>query len=833
MTYPAVLRSLARSRGMAAAVVLTLAVGVAALTLTFGVVHAALWRQPSFRDAERLAVMFLVRNPQGEPQRRERWSFQRLSMLHAQQRSFERTANFSANSVTLTGGGDSDAELIRGESTAAAYFQVLGAAPSQGRVYTADEDNPSAPAAVVVISHSLWRRRWPDAADATAVLGNAIRLNGATLTIIGVMPDGFRGISGQAEFWVPATLTAQLTYADYVRTNQNFISVVGRLKEGVSLADANAELAVLGATINRAQPSDPRQPDERVTATAVSLNEIRADRSVRRSLRVLMTAVVLLHLLACANVVNLLLGRAAARRHESAVRTALGSSSRRLFVFMMTDGLVLGTVGSLLGVWSAWWLSSMVTPPANVWAPRNFYGTIAPFDTPAFGAVALGFGLALAALTTMLIAIPPALSAFRGDILSGIKAGARGLASHSFSLRRPSARGLIVSIESALAILLVVAAGLLIDSYQRMRRTELGLGVDPGRVLTFWVIPSEVKVPVAAAPRFVARLLEAIERAPGVEAATVDGGGPLSGTASALLYIAGRPAPAPGQAPPVLRHYVAPTHFSTLGIPVIRGRVFTTSDVHGAPRVAVISQSAAKRFWPDEDALGKRVWFSGGSSFNSPDSSAEIVGIVGDVVYAPLDQRPNAASFYTPFAQFTYASRMVFVRAAGNAMALVPDVRRAITSVDPDVSMRDVQPLSQIVGSSWARNRFDAFLFGGFGAGAIVLAASGIFAVLAYAVATRTREFGIRIALGASAPRVVQLVLKEGLAFPLMGMAVGVAASFAVTRLLRSSLYEVSPMEPRVFALTIALLVASSVTACIVPALRAARSDPTEALRAD
>jgi putative ABC transport system permease protein len=283
----------------------------------------------------------------------------------------------------------------------------------------------------------------------------------------------------------------------------------------------------------------------------------------------------------------------------------------------------------------------------------------------------------------------------------------------------------------------------------------------------------------------------------------------------------------------VLRHYIAPDHFTTLGIPVLRGRVFTATDVAGAPRVTVISETAARRFWPEEDPLGKRVWFGGGSSFNSPDSSAEIVGIVGDVVYAPLDQRPNFASFYTPFAQFTYASRMVFLRTAGDPLSVVPDVRKAIAAVDPELAMRDVQPLTGIITGSWARHRFDATLFGGFGVTALLLAASGIFAVLSYAVARRTREFGIRIALGANPGRVLWHVLREGMAFPLAGLVVGVAASLAITRLLQSSLYEISPQEPRVFVGTAALLIVVAAAACLVPAWRATRADPMEALRAE
>jgi putative ABC transport system permease protein len=278
---------------------------------------------------------------------------------------------------------------------------------------------------------------------------------------------------------------------------------------------------------------------------------------------------------------------------------------------------------------------------------------------------------------------------------------------------------------------------------------------------------------------------------------------------------------------------VAPDHFVTLGIPLRRGRVFTDHDAADAPRVTVISETAARRFWPDEDPLGKRVWFGGGSNFNSPDSTAEIVGIVGDVVYAPFDQRPNLASFYTPYAQFTYASRMVFLRTTREPLTLVPDVRKAIASVDPELAMRDVQTLEEVVSGSWRRHRFDALLFGGFGAAALLLAATGIFAVLSHAVADRTREFGIRIALGAQARTVLWQVLREGMSFPVVGLLIGITAATAATRVLRSSLYGISPYEPRNFAMTTAVLLIVAILACLVPAWRATRSDPMEALRTE
>lgn len=826
MPLSATFRSLARARALSFGVVLTLALGVAALTTTFGVVNAALFRQPPFHDAGRIALLFLQRNPEGEPSRRERWSFARFHLLRQLQRSFEDVASYSPSALTLS--GDQNAEQVQGERVSASYFPLLRVGAARGRLFTEAEDDPASPTPVVVLGHRLWTRRW--AADSD-IVGRTIRLNGVPLTVIGVLPPEFVGLSGRAELWVPRTMTPQLTYAEYLTTNQNFISAVGRLRPGVELSAARSELAIVGANINRAIPSDPEAPDEHVTATATTLNEARADGTVRRSLFVVLAAMALLHLLACANVANLLLGRAAAKRHESAVRLAMGSSGSRLFGHLLTDGVLLAATGGALGIFLAAWASTVIAPPTNVWAPRNFYGSLAPFDSPTFGVVELTFGIGLAIATTVLVAVPAAMSAFRVDVSSGIRTGSRGISANAITLRRPTARGLIVSLEAALAMLLVVAAGLLIDSFQRMAKTSIG--VDPANVLTFWVIPSEARIPPATAPAFVSRLIEAVSRVPGVRSVSVDGGAPLAGTANSVLFIGGRPVTRPADAPPVLRHYIAPDHFATLGIPIRRGRVFTETDVAGAPRVTVISETAARRFWPGEDPLGKRVWFGSGSNFNSPESSAEIVGVVGDVVYAPLDQRPNFASFYTPYTQFTYASRMVFARTAGDPMSAVPEIRKAIATVDPELAMQDVQPLSSVVNGSWARHRFDAMLFGGFGIAALLLAASGIFAVLSYAVAGRTREFGVRIALGAQPGHVVRGVLREGMAFPLAGLAIGVASSLAVTRLLQASLYEISPQEPRVFAGTAVLLVVVAAIACLVPAWRATRVDPMEALRAD
>ena len=794
------------------------------MTTTFGSVNAALFRQPPFHEAARLAVLHLQRNPTGEPPRQERWSYARFERLRRLQKSFEDIASYSPASVTLSSGAD--AELVSCERVSASYFSVLRIAAVRGRLFTEREDDPGAQAPVAVISDGLWTRSFASDPD---IVGRTIRLNGVPLTVIGVLAPGFSGLSGRATIWIPRTMSSQITYAEYVTTNQNFIPAVGRLRPGVDLESARSELGVLGAEINRALPSDPQNPDERVTATATPLNRVRTGPLVRRSLFVLLGAVALLHLLACTNVINLMLGRATARQREYAVRAALGSSARRLFGQTLIEGFVLAAIGGAAGVMLAWWATAAVTPPASAWSTT--YGELASFDLPAFSGIELIFGLTLAFATAVLVAIPSAINASRVDVSRGLRTTSRSVAGGGLSLRAPTTRGVIVGVEAALAALLVVGAGLLLDSVRRMRQVDIG--VDTDRVLTFWVIPSEARIPPAQAPAFITRLLAAIAPVPGVESVSVDGGGPLSGSASSTLFIAGQPTPPIGQAPLITRHYVAPDHFRTLGIPLLRGRGIAGTDSAGAPRVTVISESAARRFWPNEDPIGRRVWFGGGSNFDSPDRSAEIVGIVGDVRYQSFDRTVNLASFYTPYMQFTYPARMVFVRTAADPMSLVSDVRRAVGTVDPELALQDVRPLTDVVSTSWARRRFDATLFTGFGLAALLLAASGIFAVLAHSVESRRREFGIRIALGARTDRVLWQVLREGLAFPIAGLTLGLGAAIWITSVLQSLLFETSPQDGRVFAVVIAVIVGSSTLACLGPAWRATRADPIEALRSE
>lgn len=820
------LRWLTHERGLAFAVIVMMTITVAALTMAFGFVDAATLRLPPFPEADRLVIVYSTHTDGSAEPRNERWSYPRAFRLRELAKSLEQVANYSGTEIALT--GTEATESLRGEFVSPTYFSALSARAAIGRTLDASEDRAAGASPVAVLAHELWQRRF--GADAS-ILGRTIEVNGNSLTVVGVMPEGFRGLTDRAQLWMPATMAPVLTYPDYLVSDQNFISVVARVGDDATLASANDELRTLGARLYEEIPEIGADSSDRPGAVGVTLNEARVHPDVRRAALLLFAGVALLHLLACANVISLLLGRVVAAQRESAVRTALGSTARALFGLHFLEGALLTGLGGVLGTLLALRMGTFVTVPTDVWGPRNFYGSLAAFATPAFSWTTPAFGAGLTIVSVLIVASIPAATGARVDLIKGLRDAPRGSSGDGGSLRRPSVRNVIVAVETALAVVLLVAGALMIDSFIRMRGTDIG--VDAASVLTFSIMPSDARVPVAAAPEYIRRMLEAISAVPGVLSATVDGGAPVSGTARSRLLIAGRPQPREDDAPPVLRHYVAPDHFATLGVPLVRGRTFGTQDIAGRPRVAIISESSARRFWPDEDPIGQRVWFTGGSSYNSPDSSAEIVGIVGDVMYEPLDVGPNRNSFYTPYAQFTYGWRMYFVRTAGEPSTMTAAMRTAVHHVDPDVPLTDVQTLEARIGSSWSRQRLNAGFFGAFAVLALGIAVSGIYAVVSYMVGQRTREVGIRLALGSQPLAVFRLVVREGMIFPLVGLAVGTLAALGMGGLLRASLYGVTSTEPRVLSATIAVLAVAAIVACIVPARRATRVDPSEALRAE
>ena len=805
----------------------TVALATASCTIVAALVDAALLRQPPFHEADRLAVLYVTRLSPTGGLTRQRWSFPRFQLLRdaARPALFTEVASFTrASTLTLSGGGD--AEPVEGEVVSASYFPLLSLTPALGRTFALDERDDTRGRAEVVIGYDLWQRRF---GAEHAVLGQRLAINGVGFAIVGVMPRDFRGLTGRAELWIRPAMATAITYPGYVTTNQNFISVAGRLAPGVTLERAAAMLREIGAAIDRAAPTEREARGDRFSATALSLNAARVDASERQWVLLLAGGVGFLFLLACANVSNLLIVRALGRRRELAIRAALGATPTAIARAVAGEGVALATVGGAVGAAIAALTLPALVMPARLIAPRNMYGSIGAFADPTVDARFLALAVGVAVLATIACALLPTLLPRAIDLTRDLKDGAP-TSTAGASPRRLTIRSLIVVLETALALMLLVAGGLMVESYRRLRSAPLGF--EPRHLLTFWIMPSEAAYPPSGAPAFVERVLAEIGRVPGVVAASVDGCTPVStGCANSTLYVIGRPQPRPEDAPPVLRHYVAPEHFRTLGVPLLEGRTFDAGDRAGRQRVAIINQLAATRFFPNENPIGKYVWFGGGSSFDRPDSAAEIVGVVGDVAYQSLDERPMQPDFYTPYGQFTYAARAVLVRSLGAPAAIVPAVRAAVARAAPGVALREIRTMEEQLGYASAGRRFDTILLAAFASIALLLAGMGIYAVVAHAVAQRTREVGIRIALGASSRDVVAMVIRDGMTLPAIGLAAGIVGSLGLTRVIRSALYGVSATNPGVYMMLTAVLAACGIAACYFPARRAARVDPLVALR--
>ncbi len=818
------IRALVRRPTFAAFAIATLAVGIGASTALFSVADAALLRPPPFPAADRLDELYLTSRAHGHGLTRMRWSYARYDMLRRFASSYSAIAAYGPYEFNLSG---TDApQRVGTEAVSATYFRTLGVDAHLGRTFVPAEDSAGGPAAVTVIGFDLWTSRF--GAD-RAVIGRSVRLNGVDITVIGVMPRGFQGLTGSAELWVPSAMVPRLSYADYHTTNQDFISVVGRRAPGVTLEQARAQLAVLGVRIEHVLPSDADVPTV-FSATAVPLSEARIDPAYRRAILVLLTAVLLLLLLTCANVAGLELGRNIGRAREIAVRLAIGADQARVVKLLLTETSVVALFGGAAGAIIATWAPHLIQLPGAIAGPGNQYGQLGEFAAPRLGAAVLGFAVVMAGAAAVLAGLLPALTASRTDLSAGLKHG--GARAWPGRRGRRDLRAMLVIGEVALALVLSAGAMLAVGAARRLEHVPLG--IEPAHVLTFRIAPSNVRYPTATAPALIEHVLGAVAAVPGVEAATVDACAPL-GTrcANSTLYVVGRPAPPPGLAPQVLRHYVGPDHFRTLGVPIVRGRAFTAADRAGLPRVAIINETAAHRFWTGQDPIGQHVWFGGGSSFDRPDSSAEIVGVAGDVPYGSSAGAAMLPSFYTPYLQFTYAERMVMVRTRGDPNELVPALRAAVASVDQGVAVFDVRELADRLGDAWSRPAFTGHVLTAFAVLAAVLAAAAIYGIAMQRVRERERELGIRVALGASAPQIRCLVIGEGLGLVGVGLAAGAGASLVLFRLMRTVLADMGPLEPGVLAALAVGAVSVSLAATWGPARRAAHTDPAVTMRAD
>ena len=809
-------RTLVRMGGITVVAVTTLAVGIGATTTMFSAASAALLRPLPFADPDRLVLLFTTRTTPAEGLMRSRWSKSLFDTLVRSVTSYDSIASFTPSLVSISG-GHGEPEQIDAEIVSPPYFTVLRVTPARGRSFGPDDDRAPGDAPVAMLSDRLWRQRY--GAD-PSLLGGVVRVNGVPLTVVGILPAGFAGLSDKAEIWIPRMMAPQLTYAEYLTTPQRFISSVARLKDGVTLDQANAELTAVSAAF---VPPDTTA-DARWGAMAERIGDARVDPALRRSVLLLLGAAACVLLITCANVAGLLLARGRMRRRELAVRMAIGSGRARIARQLLTESLVLAGVAGVGGVGLAIWgvrLFTAYAPPVLL----SYRLTISAFSTPALDPRALLFALVVTLITSALCGLAPALETARASLTQSLREDERG-----GSPRRRVFRALVVT-EVALAVLLLSGAGLLLESFTRM--LHLRQGFDSDRVLTFWVRPPTSQYDVTEGPAIVDRLLASVEKVPGVESAAVNRCTPFTGCSRTNLFFTDRPND-PRTAPEVGRHYTSPDYFKTLGIPVVAGRVLSSNDRPGRPPVAVINESAARRFWPGDNPLGKRVWFGTTTGpFADAAHSVEIVGVVGDVKYEAIDwpDSEGRPEFYTSYLQFSFPDTMLIVKTSGASSALVPAMRRAVSAVDPVLPIYDVLTLDDRIAGALSRPRFNALLVAGFAGAALLVAALGVYGMLSYSVSSRLREMGVRLALGAAPPRIVRFILAEGLRLAIAGILIGLLFAIAAGRLLRSFVADVSASNPWILGSVTVVMLAVASLAAFLPARRASAVDPISVLR--
>jgi predicted permease len=804
-------RGLRRMPGTAVLAVATLAIGLAATATMFSAAYAALVRAVPFRDPGRLLVLSITRQTTRDGTISLRWSPAAIEGLEQRAQAFDAIGTFTRTTVGIK--QDDIVEQVDGEIVSSGYFQVLDVPPVTGRPFSRSDEAPGQ--AVAILGERLWKRRF---GGDPAIVGRRVTVNGVSMTVVGVMPEWFAGISGQAAVWIPIGMAPQLTYREYLTTSQHFINVIARLRPNVTLDQANAELAAIGPSLPN-EASSSAQP-ARWSAAARLLDDARIDSGERRSLLVLLSAVGCVLLVTCVNIATLLLTRARTRRGEMAIRLALGASRGQLIRQLLAESLLLASVGAILGItlatWGIAWLRDW--GPGIVAAPQNDYAQIATFAAPGIDAVVVAFVAVLTIVTTLAFGLAPALSASRSDPASALADSSRSVTARQL----PRALSLLVICQIGIGVLLVGGALLLVAT---LRHLQEGRGTfDAREVVTFWINPPASRYADETGPAIVERLLDRIQQIPGITGASVNRCTPYGSTcARTLVFFPGRPAAATN-APVVGRHYVSRDYFSTLGIPLRRGRLLSPDDRQGRPPVTVINETAARRFWPGEDPIGKQVWFGSGTGFTDPARPATVVGVVGDVKYWPLNE-PIGPDFYTSYLQFTYPSSMFIVKTT-DAGAAVTAVRSAILGVDSTLPVYDVRHLDERVEDALSRQRFTAVITSGFAVVAAILAAMGVFGIMAYAVALRREELALRLALGASPNDLRGDVLRRAGLLALAGSAIGLSAAVVLFRLLRSVLYGVAPADPIALTAATAAMCLVALAAAAAPAWRASVTDP-------
>jgi putative ABC transport system permease protein len=796
-------RLLLRSPGFTAIAVATLAIGIAANTAVFSVVNTLLIQPLPYRDADRLAVVWEHNLPRDK--KNNVVSPGNFMHWREMQRSFEDMAAISGTigssfSVTVTGAGEP--EEVPVQLVTASFFSVLGVNPALGRPFTIEEDRPFSN--VVVISDRLWRRKFSGDPD---LLRKAITIDGTPRELVGIMPPGFSYLDKTVDVWLPMGFTAEAR-----NPRGRWINVSGRLNPGVTFEQAQQDMTRVHAELSRMFPDS----NTGWTARVVPLHEELAG-NVRPALLILLSAVAFVLLIACANVANLLLARATSRQRELAVRAALGAGRLRIVRQLLAESLVLAIVGGVTGLLLAGWGLTVLRAVVAQKLP------IQRLEAVGIDGWVLGFTLFISLCTGLVFGLVPALSVSGSALNDALKDGGRS----GSAARGNRMRATFVIGEVALALVLLVGAGLLIRSFVNLLNTSPGFEAE--RTLTLDVsLPRSRYGDNAKRIDFFRRLLERVTALPGVEAAGSVSFLPLTGLGAATGYeVVGQPIPPKGEEPVCDVRVATNGYFKALGIPLIRGRWFNEEDPNDISNRVIINEAMARRHWPNEDPIGKRIKISWNDTRED-----EIVGVVGDVRHTSLETEPRAMNYW-PYRRFPYNTMTLAVKTSGKPTSYVNSITSIVRNMDPLLAVSDIRTMEQVIGDSVAQRRLTMLMLAIFAGAALVLAAVGIYGVIAYSVTQRTQEIGIRMALGANRRDVVWMVVKNAMVLTGTGIALGALGGLALTRLMRELLFHVRPADPMTFVAVAAVLATVALAASFFPGRRAARVDPLIALRAE
>jgi putative ABC transport system permease protein len=803
------LRMLLKSPSVSIVATIALALGIGANTAIFSVVNAVLLRPLPFPDSESLVAVFETNLERGL--QRGSHSYPNFMDIHAQNTVFEHMSSYHGGDFIMTGRGEP--ARLQGSVVTADLFPLLGIQPILGRTFLPDEDKPTQTGRVVILSHALFQQRF---GGDPSIINQRITLDGVSFTVIGVMPASFEFPiqNDPVELWT--TIAGDASGSEPVTTQRgaHFLQVIARLKSGVTKEQAQAELTTIASRLEQQYPDTNTRRTLRIEPALTALVG-----DVRPALLILLGAVACVLLIACANVANLLLARATSRHKEMAIRSALGASRVRVIRQLLTESVLLSLLGGGIGLLLAVWWSDLLVALGKDDIPRAVH---VGMDWRV-----LGFTLGVSLLTGLIFGLAPAFHSSKTELVESLKEGGRGTSEGG---RRNRVRNVLVVVELAIAVILLVGAGLLMQSLWRLQKVNSGL--QPENVLTFNVVLPEVKYNSDKQAQFFIDLKQRLESTPGVQSASAILPLPLSGDRFSISFeIEGRPLP-PKDHPSADFFAAGVGYFKTMGIPILKGRDFEDRDKHGSTPVIIITDAFARQYFPNEDPIGKRIKPGIGTYEDEDNPMREVIGVVGDIRNRSLNTEPKPA-YYVPQTQVPFSQLVAVVKTTGEPHSLVSAATKVVAAMDQDIPLFGVKSMPEYLSSSVAAPRFSTTLLAIFAAVALVLTIVGLYGVMSYSVAQRTNEIGIRLALGAQSRDVLLMIVKQGGMLILLGLAIGLVGAFALTRLIASLLFGVTAKDPITFGAVAVLLAIVALLACYVPALRATKVDPMDALRCE